>query len=313
MQQDLPTRADVAAAQERIRNWVRRTPVCEIEGICRGANVILKLDHMQYSGSFKARGAFNAMLARPVPKAGVVTASGGNHGAAVAFAAQRLSHRATIFVPTTAPSAKVERLRGYGAELVQVGAVYAEAQQAAASYATRTGARMLHAYDDALVVAGQGTAALEFEEQVGGALDTIVIAVGGGGLIGGTIAALVGMGTRVVAVESTRTPTLARALEAGRPVDVEVGGLAADALGASRIGEHGFALARAHVSAMVLVEDDEIRRAQFALWEDYRLVTEPAGAAALAALLSGHYRPASGERVGVLLCGGNVDPASLRP
>ena len=311
-------RRDVEAAHERIRSWIRRTPVIEADeetsGVADG-RVLLKLDCLQRSGSFKARGAFNAMLAPTAPEGDVVAASGGNHGAAVAYAAMRLGRAATIFVPQTAPGVKVERLKRYQAIVRQVGQSYAEAFVAAEALSAETGAYLLHAYDAPDVVAGQGTAALEFEHQASelGGLDTLIVAVGGGGLLGGTIAAVSARGIRVVAVESTGAPTLARALEAGRPVDVEVGGLAADSLGARRIGEHGFALARAHLHAMVLVEDDEIVAAQRRLWEAHRIVAEPGGAAALAALTSGRYQPVAGERIGVLVCGGNANLSVFQP
>lgn len=305
----LPERPDVEAAAARIRPWIRETPGLAVGTKLSGvANpVAMKLDGLQHSGSFKVRGAFNALLADPVPAAGIVAASGGNHGAAVAYAARTLGHRAAIFVPRTAPRVKIERLRGYGADVRLVGDIYAEAYEAACAHQAETGARLVHAFDDFAVVAGQGTAALELERQAAGGLDTAIVAVGGGGLLGGTIACLKDRGVQVVAVESTGTPTLARALGAGRPVDVAVGGIAADALGASRIGEHGFALAQAYLHAMVLVEDDEIRAAQRRLWHGARVIAEPGGAAALAALTSGRYRPAPGERVGVIVCGANAD------
>ena len=261
---ELPGRADVEAAHERIRPWIRRTPVVVAEPDATGvdeANVTLKLEGLQRSGSFKARGAFNSMLAQTVPAAGVITASGGNHGAAVAYAAMRLGHPATIFVPTISPAVKVERLKRYQAQVHQVGANYAEAYAAAMEHQARSGAMLVHAYDAPETLAGQGTVALEFEQQVAG-LDTVIIAVGGGGLIGGVMAGLMGRGVKVVAVESTGTPTLARAMEAGSPVTVAVSGIAADSLGASRIGGLGFALAQAHLHATVLVTDDEIRAAQ---------------------------------------------------
>lgn len=305
-------RTDVDAAHERIRPWIRETPVLAVGGEVSGldaAPALLKLDCLQKTGSFKARGAFSALLAEPVPAAGVVAASGGNHGAAVAYAARQLGHSAAIFVPETAPAVKVQRLRDYGAAVHQVGAIYAEAYVAACLYRDRTGARLVHAFDEPAVVAGQGTAAAEFEAQAEGygGFDTLLVAVGGGGLLGGTIAALAHRNVRIVAVESYGTPTLARALEAGQPVDVRVEGLAADALGASRIGTLGFALAQAHLHANVLVADDAIRATQQRLWRELHILVEPGGAAALAALASGAYRPAAGERVGVILCGSNAE------
>ncbi|WP_199720810.1 threonine/serine dehydratase [Azospirillum cavernae] len=314
----LPDRADVDAAHARIRPWIRRTPVIavgeEVSGVA--APVLLKLDLMQRTGSFKARGAFSALLAAPVPDAGVVAASGGNHGAAVAYAAMRLGHPAAIFVPETAPQVKVDRLTRCNAAVHRVGRVYADAFAAALEHQAQTGARLLHAYDDPQIIAGQGTAAAEFADQAVnvegfGGLDTVLVAVGGGGLLGGVIAALAGQGVRIVAVESVGAPTLARALAAGHPVEVDVHGLAADSLGARRIGDHGFALAQAHLHASLLVEDDEIREAQRRLWQELRLVAEPGGAVALAALTSGRYQTGATERVGVILCGGNTDPATL--
>jgi threonine dehydratase len=309
----LPGYAEIKAAHARIRPWIRKTPVIAIEADVTGvtdAYVALKLEGLQRTGSFKARGAFNAMLTHPVPAAGVVAASGGNHGAAVAYAAMQLGHPATIFVPETAPRVKIERLTRYGATVHQVGQTYAQAFEAAQIQQTASGARMLHAYDDPDIIAGQGTAALEFMAESGG-LDTVIIAVGGGGLIGGVIAALMEAGVKVIAVESTGTPTLARALEAGAPVTVAVSGVAADALGASRIGVYGLALAQAHLHGMILVEDDEIRSTQRLLWDSLRVVAEPGGAAAFAALVTGRYHPAPGERVGVLVCGSNADLSML--
>ena len=214
---DLPDRDAVLEAAGRIRPWVRETPVMAAEADMAGASgVVLKLECLQRTGSFKARGAFNAMLAAPVPAEGVIAASGGNHGAAVAYAAMRLGHQAVIFVPETAPAGKVARLRSYGAAVRQVGRMYAEAYEAAVAHQAVTGARMLHAYDQAEILAGQGSAGVEFARQANG-LDTMVIAVGGGGLIGGVLAGLIGTGVKVVAVESEGTPTLHRALAEGAP------------------------------------------------------------------------------------------------
>jgi threonine dehydratase len=308
--------ADVQAAFDRIQPWVRQTPVMavtsEVSGL-DGADVLLKLELLQRTGTFKARGAFNAMLSAPVPAAGVVAASGGNHGAAVAYAAMRLGCPATIFVPETAPRAKLDRLRQYGATVRQIGQAYADAFAAAQDFLAGSGARLIHAYDDPVVVAGQGSVALEFLNQAGGQLDTVLVAVGGGGLIGGVIAALREQSVRVVAIESEGTPTLARALAAGHPVQVPVSGIAASALGASVIGENGFAQAQSHLHAMILVTDAEIEAAQHRLWDEVRLITEPGGAVALAALTSGRYIPEPGERIGVIVCGSNADLASFLP
>jgi threonine dehydratase len=266
---------------------------------------VLKLEYMQHTGTFKARGAFNSLLSLPVPEAGVITASGGNHGAAVAYAAGRLGHRAEVFAAETAPRVKVERIRRYGAEVFLRGSAYSQAMEACLERARATGARLIHAYDQPETVAGQGTAFREFDAQAPG-LDAVLVAVGGGGLIAGALA-WYGRRIRIVAVEPERAPTLARALEAGRPVDVEVSGIAADSLGARRIGAIAFAMARQALHASVLVSEEEIGQAQRVLWEKLRIATEPGGAAATAALLSGRWRPAPGERVGVLVCGANVD------
>ncbi len=305
------TRMEIQDAARRIAPYVRRTPVVELEpGAFRiDAGVFLKLEFMQHTGSFKPRGAFNFLLSNDVPKAGVIAASGGNHGAAVAYAAQQLGHRAEIFVPTISPPNKVDRLRQYGAHVHVVGKDYAEALAASKQHGARSGALAIHAYDDPLVLAGQGTLAAEWEEQ-GHKLDSVLVAVGGGGLIGGIAAWLQGR-TRVIAVEPERAPSLHRALEAGHILDVEVGGVAADSLGARRVGDVMFPIARKFVDRSLLVSDDQILAAQKLLWQKLRIITEPGGAAALAALISGVYRPAPGERVGVVLCGANTDPAKL--
>lgn len=304
------TQADIERAAQRIEPHVRRTPLIALEARAFGADAALslKLELMQHAGSFKARGAFNCMLsADAIPDAGVIAASGGNHGAAVAYAARRLGHAAEIFVPESTPEIKVERLRRYGARVTLSGGNYAEAHRASIERAAQTGALQVHAYDQAEVIAGQGTLARELEAQAD-PLDTVMVAVGGGGLVAGIAAWLAGR-VRVVAVEPERCPTLYRALEAGGPVDVEVGGLAADALGARRIGALAYDIARRHVSRTVLVSDEDIRQAQRALWDTMRVLAEPGGVAALAALRSGAYRPAPGERVAIVVCGGNVDPA----
>jgi threonine dehydratase len=300
------TREDIEQAALRIAPYVRETPVLTLEDGAFGlpGRLLLKLEFAQHSGSFKPRGAFNRLLSAAVPAAGVIAASGGNHGAAVAFAARRLGHRAEIFVPEIAAPVKVERLRRYGARVTVVGASYADALAASAARAAETGALVVHAYDQPEVVAGQGTLARELARQAPD-LDTLLVAVGGGGLIAG-IAAWYGGRTRVVGVEPERAPTLAAALAAGRPVDVEVGGVAADSLGARRIGTIALDIARRGVERVILVPDDAILAAQRALWEEARLVVEPGGAAALAALASGRYRPAEGERIGVVLCGANA-------
>jgi threonine dehydratase len=242
-----------------------------------------------------------------VPDAGVIAASGGNHGAAVAYAARQLGHVAEIFVPEPTPDIKVERLRRYGARVMLVGASYAEAHAACRARAAQTGALEVHAYDQPEVVAGQGTLGRELEQQLG-AVDTVLVAVGGGGLIAGVAAWFAGR-TKVVAVEPERCPTLYSAVRAGAPTDIEVSGVAADSLGARRIGALAFDIAQRHVDSVMLVSDEEIRGSQRALWDSLRVLAEPGGAAALAALRSGRYQPAPGERVTVIVCGGNTDPS----
>ena len=304
------SREHVAAAWSRIRLHVRRTPAL---GLTTGAlglamPVALKLESLQVSGSFKGRGAFHKLLVSKVPPAGVIAASGGNHGAAVAYAARALGHRAEIFVPTISAPTKVERLRRYGAIVNQVGAVYDEARAASQKRAAETGALVVHAYEDPDVFAGAGTVALEFADQA--CFDTLLVAVGGGGLIAGCAAAL-GDRVKIVAVETEGTPTLHAARRAGHPVDVAVSGIAADALGASRIGAPNFEIAQKLVAESVLVADDSVRSAQRKLWDELRVIAEPAGATALAALLSGAYRPAPDEAVATLVCGANTDPGSV--
>ena len=304
------SRTEVEAAWGLIRPQVRRTPVIELAAGSLGvtAPLALKLESLQVSGSFKGRGAFHKLLASKVPAAGIIAASGGNHGAAAAYAARALGHKAEIFVPTIASPAKVARLRSYGAIVNQVGAVYAEARAASEARAAETGALMVPAYEDEVVFAGAGSVALEFAEQA--EFDTLLIAVGGGGLIAGCAAAI-GKVKKVVAVETEGTPTLHAALKAGKPVDVAISGIAADALGASRIGTPNFEVARALVRCSVLVTDEAVRDAQRALWDELRIVAEPAGATGLAALRAGAYRPAPGERVATLICGANTDPGSV--
>ncbi|UWQ22185.1 serine/threonine dehydratase [Jannaschia sp. W003] len=297
--------AEIEAAAARVDGHVRRTPVCTLD--VGGHRFEAKLEHMQHTGSFKARGAFNTLLAADVPAGGVVAASGGNHGAAVGYAAAALGHPAHVFVPEIAGAAKIAVIERSGATCHVVPGVYADALAAARAHEAATGAMQVHAYDAVPTLAGQGTCLREWERQ-GLEADTVLIAVGGGGLIGGALGWLAGR-RKVVAVEPRRAPTLHAALEAGAPVDVEVGGVAANALGASRIGTLCFGLARGVRS--VLVEDDAIIHARRALWQEARQLVEPAGAAALAALLSGAYVPEPGERVAVLLCGANPEPDPL--
>jgi threonine dehydratase len=291
------TRAEITATEKLIRPHVRRTPV-----IAEG-NLVFKLELLQHSGSFKARGAFANLLTREVPAAGVVAASGGNHGAAVAYAAQKLGIKARIFVPTISAKAKIERIRAYGAELVIEGDRYADALAASEKWAAGSGALQIHAYDQEGALLGQGTVGLEFEQQA--PLDTLLVAVGGGGLIGG-IAAWFEKKIKIVGVEPVLAPTLTLALQAGRPVDAPAGGIAADSLAPKQVGKLMFPLAQKYVEKVVLVEDDAIRASQKDLWDRLRLVAEAGGAAAYAALLSGGYKPTKDERVGVLVCGGNT-------
>ncbi|TDE37118.1 threonine/serine dehydratase [Antarcticimicrobium sediminis] len=302
-------RQDIDAAAARIAPHVVRTPVMDVAGFGLPWSVEFKLEQVQHTGSFKARGAFNTMLGGPVPKAGLVAASGGNHGAAVAFAARALGHRAAIFVPKMAGPAKIGLIERTGADLYVVDGEYANALQAAQAYEAETGAMQIHAYDAPATVAGQGTCLREWEDQ-GLRAETVLIAVGGGGLIAGAMAWLRGA-RKVVAVEPETSCALNAALGAGAPVDVEVSGIAANALGARRIGQICFDLARTFKAESVLVSDEAIATAQRALWQERRQLVEPAGATALAALMSGAYVPAPGERVAVLVCGGNVAPDPL--
>ena len=304
------TRAEVEAAVARLTGRVRRTPTVEWEVPLAGGRfpVVLKLEQLQHTGSFKARGALNRLLAAPALPELVVTASGGNHGLAVAHAARELGVPAEVYVPETAPPVKIAGIRQRGATVVLAGSSYAEAAAASSERASAPGALYVHAYDDRDVVAGQGTVAAELAEQA--ELDTVLVATGGGGLIGG-IAAFYAGSVRVVSVETHGTATMSAALAAGHPVDVEVSGLASDALGARRIGGHGLATARATGVQAVLVDEDAVRAARHLLWQDLHVAAEPGGATALAALLSGAYVPADGERVGVVVCGANADPADL--
>jgi threonine dehydratase len=300
-------REPIADVERLIRPHVRRTPTIEVRARdfdLATPDLNFKLELLQHAGSFKARGAFANLLTRKVPAAGVVAASGGNHGAAVAYAAGKLGVRARIYVPTVASPAKVALIRSYGAELVIHGERYADALAAAEKWADSSGAMQIHAYDQPGALLGQGSVGLEWEQQAPG-LDSVLVAVGGGGLIGGMAAWYQGK-LKIVGVEPAEAPTLTRALEAGRPVDAPAGGIAADSLAPRRVGELMFPLAQKYVERVVLVEDQDIRDAQVALWERLRIVTEPGGAAAFAALLSRKYQPAANERVGVLVCGGNT-------
>jgi threonine dehydratase len=305
-------RDQIAATYSRIRAYLRRTPVLELDPSDFGVtckSLALKLELLQHAGSFKPRGAFANLLLREVPAAGVVAASGGNHGVAVAFAAHRLGVPARIFVPSVAAPTKQRRIRELGAELVIAGERYDDALHASQAYVTESGALPIHAFDQPETLLGQGSVGLELEQQLP-SFDSLLVAVGGGGLLGG-IAAWFAGAVRVIAVEPRNAPTLHEALRAGRPVDAPAGGIAADSLAPRRVGELVFPLAQRFAPRAVLVEDDDIRAAQHALWSSVRVAAEPGGAAALSALISGAYRPAPDERVAVLVCGGNTDAVSL--
>lgn len=298
-----------------LRPHVRRTPMLTTDAADFGlppGPLNFKLELLQHTGSFKVRGAFASLLLRAVPEAGVVAASGGNHGAAVAYAAARLGHTAAIFVPSITSPAKIARIERSGARLLVGGDRYSDALAASIDYAERTGALAVHAFDQRETLLGQGTVGLEIESQSPES-ETILVAVGGGGLIGG-IAAWYRGRVKVVAVEPEGAPTLHRAMAAGAPVDAPAGGIAADSLAPAQVGALMFPIAQAYVAPeTVLVGDDDIRAAQVALWDTLRLVAEPGGAAAFAALLSGRYRPAAGERVTVLLCGSNTAAVRFDP
>lgn len=296
---------EISAAADRIAGYAQVTPV--MESRVPGYPIELKLEHMQHTGSFKARGAFNTLLSMDVPAAGVVAASGGNHGAAAAYAAQTLGYPAKIFVPELAGPSKIALIEQTGADLSVVSGEYANALTAAQDHEAQTGAMQIHAYDAPGTVAGQGTCFAEWEAQ-GLQADTVLVAVGGGGLIAGALAWLQDA-RKVVAVEPETSCALNAALQAGEPVDVSVSGIAANALGARRIGSICFGLAQGMTS--VLVSDAAIADAQKRLWQAHRILVEPAGAAALAALISGAYKPAPGEKVAVLVCGGNISPDPL--
>jgi len=297
----------IEQAHSRIAQYIRKTPTIELAKGTFGieAQLTLKLELMQHAGSFKSRGAFNRILSNTVPAAGMIAASGGNHGAAVAYAAQRLNHKAEIFVPTISSAAKVERIKGYGANIVVKGCDYFEALDNSSIRAAESGGLVVHAFDQSEVIAGQGTVGLEFEQQAPD-LDTLLISVGGGGLIGGIAAWYQGR-CKVVSIEPERAPTLHDSMKAGKRMTVEVGGVAADALGSREVGEMMFAIAQKYVRDCVLVEEKAILQAQKLLWDELRIVAEPAGVVPIAALISGRYTPKPDEKIGVLICGGNVD------
>jgi threonine dehydratase len=307
-------RERIAAVEKIIRPHVRRTPILETAGAdfrLDSISLIFKLEFLQHAGSFKARGAFANLLTREVPKAGVVAASGGNHGVAVAYAAGKLGVPAKIFVPDVASPEKIECIRRCGANLVIVGERYADALAASEAWTAQSGAMPIHAYDQIETLLGQGTVGLELQQQYP-KLDTLFVAVGGGGLIGGIAAWYAGK-IKLIGVEPEAAPTLANALRAGHPVDSPAGGIAADSLAPKRVGELMFPLAQKYVEKVILVTDDEIAQAQEALWSVLRAVTEPGGAAAFAALLSRRYQPAPGERLGILLCGANTTAVNFVP
>jgi len=310
---DTLDRDSIRAAAARIAPHVRRTPIIEVDGADFGlpeVRLVFKLEYLQHAGSFKARGAFNQMLTRAIPPVGVVAASGGNHGAAVAFAAMKTAHPATIFVPSVASPAKMEQIRGYGAHLEIAGERYADALAASETWVEKAGAVAIHAFDQVETLQGQATVGLEYEEQAPD-LDALLVAVGGGGLIAGIAAWYTGR-IPLIGVEPEAAPTLTRALEAGEPVDAPAGGIAADSLAPKRVGRLVFPLAQRYVTRTALVTDDAIREAQRMLWKALRIVAEPGGAAALAALTSGAWKAKPGERVGVLLCGANTTAVDFR-
>ncbi len=303
---------EIAATERMIRPWIRRTPVIDVDGAdfeLNAGSLTFKLELLQHTGSFKPRGAFANLLSREIPPAGVVAASGGNHGAAVAFAARRRNVPATIFVPSVANPAKVDRIRRYAANLMIAGECYADALAASQQWSAETGALPVHAYNDPETLLGQGSVGIEFEQQAPD-LDTVLVAVGGGGLIGGIAAWYCGR-IRVIGVEPESAPTLWMALAAGHPVDAPGGGIAADSLAPKRVGEIMFPIAQKFVERVVLVRDEDIQAAQRKIWDVLRVVSEPGGAAAFAALLSGRYQPERQERVGVVICGGNTNAVSF--
>jgi threonine dehydratase len=302
------SRERIQETERVIRPHIRRTPILEVDGAdfdLDSITIVFKLELFQHAGSFKARGAFTNMLTREVGPAGIVAASGGNHGVAVAYAAMQLGKPATIFVPSVASPTKVDRIRSYGAELVIAGDRYADSLEASEEWTKQSGAMPIHAYEGDETLLGQGTLGLELEEQ-DPKLDSLLVAVGGGGLIGG-VAAWYQNRLKLISVEPTEAPTLNLALNAGRPVDSPAGGIAADSLAPRQVGQQMFPIAQKFVQSSILVSDDEIVAAQKRLWETVRVAAEPGGAAAFAGLLSGRYKPEPGERVGVVVCGGNTD------
>lgn len=300
-------RSRVEATYELIRPHIRVTPVVELLAGDLGGRpspLTLKLEQLQHAGSFKTRGAFANLLLRQIPEAGVAAASGGNHGAAVAYAAMKLGVPAKIFVPTVSSQAKIDRIRAYGADLVVGGERYANALGECEAWIRETGALSVHAFDQEETLLGQATLGLELSRQAP-SVDTVLVSVGGGGLLGG-LAGFYGGGIRLVGVEPEGAPTLTQALLTGGPVDAPTGSVAADSLAPKRVGELVFPMAKAHVHSVVLVSDEDILRAQASLWSELRIVAEPGGVAALSALLSGRYVPELGERVAVIVSGANT-------
>ncbi|SDR31065.1 threonine/serine dehydratase [Pseudovibrio sp. Tun.PSC04-5.I4] len=302
------SKQDIEIAHKRIQKYIRKTPsiISGNETFGLRGSISLKLEHLQHSGSFKARGAFNSLLNCTVPEAGIAAASGGNHGAAVACAAHALGKKAKIFVPEISNPAKIDKIRSFGADVHVEGAAYADAAALCAEYRKQSGAIDIHPFDAIDTINGQGTVAREWAEQCPD-LDTILVAVGGGGLAAGVASYYADSPTKIIAVEPYGSCSMHAALEAGEPVDVELNSIAANALGAKRCGAYPFAIAQKHIANSILVTDDSILAAQRRLWREMQLVVEPGGAAALAALISGVYKPKDGERVGILLCGGNAE------
>ena len=307
-------KSSIQNAYSRINPYIRETPIVRVNGADFGLDpfpIVLKLEHLQHGGSFKARGAFTNLLSREIPAAGVVAASGGNHGAAVAMAAKRVGVPAKIFVPEVCSPAKLARIREYGGDLVVIGEHYGIALAESEKYRDETGALGVHAFDDDYTMSGAGTVALELEKQAPG-ITTVLVAVGGGGLIAGIASWFAGTNVKVIGVEPEHAPTLTKALEAGEPVDAETGSVANDSLAPRRIGTRVFPIAQKHVDRVLLVTDEEIRRSQETLWSGARLVVEPGGAAAFGAVLAKKYVPSKDERIAVVLSGGNTNAVQFR-
>lgn len=307
-------KSSIESAHARIAPYIRETPIVRLNGADFGLEpfpIVLKLEQLQHGGSFKARGAFTNLLSREIPAAGVVAASGGNHGAAVALAARHVGVPAKIFVPEVSSAAKVARIREYGGDLVIIGEHYGIALAESEKYRDETGALAVHAFDDEHTMRGQGTIALELQQQAP-ELTTVLAAVGGGGLLAGIAAWFAGTNVKVIGVEPEHAPTLTKALDAGEPVDAETGSIANDSLAPRRIGARVFPILQEHVDRVLLVTDEEIRRSQEMLWSVARVVVEPGGAAAFASVLGKKYVPAAGERIAVVLSGGNTNAVQFR-